>query len=116
MGFLDTMVDVITTIKKDRADLSDLISEFKQTLKRGDIEAAVDQFRKKGHEDIFSSWISRGENRKITAEQVHEIFGPDELKKMAQRTGLTVEDVTKQISKLLPDIVDKITPNGRIED
>jgi uncharacterized protein YidB (DUF937 family) len=33
---------------------------------------------------------------------------------LAQKSGLSEEEITKQVSQVLPGIVDKLTPNGRL--
>jgi uncharacterized protein YidB (DUF937 family) len=33
---------------------------------------------------------------------------------LAQKSGLPEEELTKQLSQVLPGLVDKLTPNGRV--
>jgi uncharacterized protein YidB (DUF937 family) len=46
--------------------------------------------------------------------QLGSILGPTIIKTLAQRSGLSEEELTKQLSQILPGVVDKLTPNGRI--
>ena len=41
-------------------------------------------------------------------------LGPDIIKTLAQRSGLSEEEITKQLSQVLPGVVDKLTPQGRL--
>jgi uncharacterized protein YidB (DUF937 family) len=33
---------------------------------------------------------------------------------LAQRSGMSEEEITKQLSQILPGVVDKLTPQGRL--
>jgi uncharacterized protein YidB (DUF937 family) len=44
-----------------------------------------------------------------------DALGGEQIQQLAEKAGLSVGDVSQAISKLLPDIVDKLTPNGNIE-
>ena len=43
-------------------------------------------------------------------------LGPDLLTQLAQKSGLSVEDLTHKLAQVLPQAVDKLTPEGRIPD
>jgi uncharacterized protein YidB (DUF937 family) len=42
------------------------------------------------------------------------VLGPDALKTLAQQTGLSQQELLTQFSQLLPAIIDKLTPQGRL--
>ena len=46
--------------------------------------------------------------------QLGPALGPDIIKTLAQRSGLSEEELTKQLSQVLPGVVDKLTPAGRL--
>jgi uncharacterized protein YidB (DUF937 family) len=33
---------------------------------------------------------------------------------LAQKTGLSEQEITSHLSQILPNVVDKLTPNGRL--
>ena len=41
-------------------------------------------------------------------------LGPDVIKTIAQRSGLSEDEIIKQLSQLLPGVVDKLTPKGGV--
>jgi uncharacterized protein YidB (DUF937 family) len=51
--------------------------------KQGGLQNVVSQFQKNGFGDTMKSWISQGQNLPITADQVHQAIGPDQLKELA---------------------------------
>jgi uncharacterized protein YidB (DUF937 family) len=41
-------------------------------------------------------------------------LGSNIIKTLAQKSGLSEDELAKQLSQVLPGIVDKLTPNGRL--
>jgi len=46
--------------------------------------------------------------------QLGSALGPSIIRMLAQKSGLSEEEITKQLSQVLPGIVDKLTPNGKL--
>jgi uncharacterized protein YidB (DUF937 family) len=116
MGFLDDIYDVIESIKTDREDNAGILDELKDSFKKTDIGSTIDIFKKKGLGGVFSSWVSPDENKPVTKDQIKEIFGLKKIEKISKRSGMSEDDVSDHISKLLPEIIDRSTPNGKIEE
>jgi uncharacterized protein YidB (DUF937 family) len=53
-------------------------------------------------------------NQPVSPGQLGFALGPDVIKMLAQRSGLSEEEITKQLSQILPGVVDKLTPHGRL--
>ncbi len=81
----------------------------------GGLEGLVQAFQKNGLGEIVNSWISTGKNLPISADQVKQGLGGDLLSQIAGKAGLSPDAASSQLSSLLPDLVDKLTPNGNIE-
>lgn len=95
----------------------DLMSSVMQLLGGKDgLQNLVNQFDAKGLGDIIGSWISTGQNKSISADQIQNVFGSDALSGIASKLGLNVNDLSSQLSNLLPDVVDKLTPHGKIPE
>ena len=60
------------------------------------------------------SWIGSGQNQPVSPGQLGSALGTHIIKLLAQKSGLSEEELTKQLSQILPGIVDKLTPNGRL--
>jgi uncharacterized protein YidB (DUF937 family) len=80
----------------------------------GGLGGLLDRFRDSGHGDLMNSWIGSGENRPIAPHQMGTALGPDIIKTLAQKSGLPEQELLAQLSKILPGVVDKLTPNGRL--
>lgn len=76
----------------------------------------LDQFARAGHGDVARSWVSPGENRALAPRQLEDVLGGANVDAIARRTGMGRDDLLAQLSALLPQAVDRLTPQGRMPD
>jgi len=74
----------------------------------------VDQFKQSGQGDLADSWVGKGPNQPVSTNQLESVIGADVLGDLAQRTGLSREEILSRLSRDLPGAVDGLTPEGRI--
>ena len=74
----------------------------------------LNRFQQSGQGDIMKSWIGSGPNRDIAPNQLGTALGPEIIKVLSQKSGMSEADLTAQLSKILPGLVDKLTPAGRL--
>lgn len=74
----------------------------------------VEKFRTGGLEDIIKSWIGTGANKPISSNQLHQALGPETVDGLSRETGLPRDDLLSQLSRLLPEVIDKLSPNGKL--
>jgi uncharacterized protein YidB (DUF937 family) len=72
------------------------------------------QFQQKGLGDTIDSWVNRGKNKDITSRQVSDALGSDVVDQLSRRTGLSRDEVISELAKVLPNVVDRMTPDGRL--
>lgn len=82
----------------------------------GGLDGLVQSFQQKGLGDVVSSWVSSGKNLPISADQITHVLGSDAVKNMAAKAGISPDQVSTQLSSLLPGLIDKLTPNGHTGD
>jgi uncharacterized protein YidB (DUF937 family) len=80
----------------------------------GGLMALVQQFQQAGLGQVVQSWISTGPNLPITAEQLGRVLGGDAVSAMTQGGGVARDDLLGQLSQLLPQLVDQLTPDGQL--
>jgi uncharacterized protein YidB (DUF937 family) len=80
----------------------------------GGLGGLLEKFQQGGQGNVINSWIGSGQNQPVQPGQLGTILGPNIIKTLAQSTGLSEEELTKQLSQILPGVVDKLTPNGRV--
>jgi uncharacterized protein YidB (DUF937 family) len=67
-----------------------------------------------GQGDVAKSWVGPGQNQPISPSQLGSSLGPALITALAAKSGLSEQELTAQLSQLLPGVVDKLTPNGRL--
>ncbi|HWR13743.1 MAG TPA: YidB family protein [Terriglobales bacterium] len=80
----------------------------------GGLGGLLNSFQQKGMGDIVQSWISTGQNKPISAEQVSEALGPEQVSAVANEAGISHEEAKSSLASLLPQVVDRLTPNGQL--
>lgn len=80
----------------------------------GGLNGILDKFKDSGLGQEAASWVSKGENLPISAEQVQQVLGSDAVSAMAAKFGLSSEDVSAKLAEYLPGVVDKLTPDGEV--
>jgi uncharacterized protein YidB (DUF937 family) len=80
----------------------------------GGLGGLADKLQKEGLGNLVNSWVGPGQNQPVSPGQLGSALGPVIIKTLAQRSGLSEEEITKQLSQILPGVVDKLTPHGRV--
>jgi len=84
---------------------------------QGGIEGIIKRFQESGLEGILKSWISTDENNQpISANQVVEVVGQENMSQAAQKVGVSELDASNVLAEYLPKMVDMLTPNGQLPD
>ncbi|MBI3380524.1 MAG: DUF937 domain-containing protein [Aquabacterium sp.] len=80
----------------------------------GGLQGLIQSFEQKGLGNVISSWVGTGQNLPISAEQLQSVLGNAQVQAMAQKLGLSPEAITSHLSQVLPQVVDKVTPDGTV--
>lgn len=82
----------------------------------GGLGGLIQAFQKNGLGDIANSWVGTGKNLPVSPEQIKQCLGGDVLKQLAAQAGLSQEAAGGQLANLLPGLIDKLTPDGKMPD
>jgi uncharacterized protein YidB (DUF937 family) len=82
----------------------------------GGLAGLINMFTNKGLGDVASSWVSTGENMPISAEQLRDVLGSDQIEQIASQLNMPGQDALSGLTSMLPQVVDKLTPDGQIPD
>ena len=74
----------------------------------------MERFQQKGIGDTAESWIRKGPNKAVSTTDLDETLGDDDLSVLMEKTGLSREELLSRLAKILPEAVDKYTPDGRL--
>lgn len=82
--------------------------------RNGGVGAVLDRFREHGLSEQAASWVSTQSNAPLQPQDVHKVMGEDEIDAMAQKLGVSREQVAQGLSHILPQVIDKVTPEGSV--
>lgn len=80
----------------------------------GGLAGLVQKFQQAGLGQQVGSWVSTGQNLPISADQLAKVLGASQLQQMATDAGIDGTQFGGQLAELLPQMVDKLTPNGEL--
>ena len=80
----------------------------------GGLGSLIEKFQKGGQGPTMDSWIGAGANQPISPGQLQTTLGADTLSNLAAQAGISKDDLLAQLSQALPEIINKLTPNGRL--
>jgi uncharacterized protein YidB (DUF937 family) len=78
------------------------------------MQGLSDKFSQGGLGDVFSSWVSTGQNLPINASQIQSVLGQEQIQALAGKIGIDPAKVSGLLAGNLPFIVDKLTPDGQL--
>jgi len=74
----------------------------------------IKELQDSGHGRAAQSWVGTGPNEEIAPKDLANVLGSDTLNRLSKQTGLSTDDLLAGLSQHLPDLVDQLTPNGRL--
>ena len=80
----------------------------------GGLGALLQRFQSGGLGEVAASWVGTGQNLPISPEQLQSVLGGDQIGALAQQAGLSQGDLMGQLAQMLPQVVDRLTPNGQL--
>ncbi len=121
MGLLDSVIGALAQGQGGTSGQGDLLQAVLGMLAQGAQGGAgggladlVARFQQGGLGDVVGSWVSTGQNLPVSPDQLGGVLGDDVLAGLTQRTGLPTGDLLGQLSQMLPQVVDHLTPNGQL--
>jgi uncharacterized protein YidB (DUF937 family) len=80
----------------------------------GGLQGMLDKFKGAGAEEQAKSWVSTGPNKPVDPQTVEDVVGADAIQKFAAEAGTTPDQVKAVLASALPEVVDKMTPEGSV--
>lgn len=113
MGLFDSIAGaVLGKLGGDQGGVAQVALElFNQN---GGLEGILEKFKAGGLAEQAASWVGKGENLPISADQISSVLGSGAIADLAAKFGINQEALTSQIAEHLPSVVDKLTPEGKV--
>jgi uncharacterized protein YidB (DUF937 family) len=119
MGLLDGLLEGVAgklSGGEGTNPLLGIIGNLLSGSQGGGLAGLIQSFNSKGLGDIVSSWVGTGENLPISGQQIQEVLGSGQIQQMAEKLGTSSADVSGGLAGLLPQLIDKLTPDGSIPE
>jgi len=115
MSLLDSVLGAVTG-KSDGTQPSPLVAILGGLLAQsGGLQGLMAKFSQAGLGDVFSKWVNTGPNPPISADQVKEVLGCDQIQALAAKLGIDPNRAAEVLAEHLPTVVDRLTPQGKID-
>lgn len=117
MGLMDGIAGAVMGKMLGGGDQGGLAGIAMEMLNQnGGLGGILGKFQENGLADQAASWIGQGDNLPISADQLSGVFGDGMLADLASKAGISPDDLSGQLADNLPGIIDKLTPDGEVND
>jgi uncharacterized protein YidB (DUF937 family) len=80
----------------------------------GGLGDLLKQLQQNGHGEAANSWVSPGPNKQISPGDLASALGADQINSLMSQSGLSREELLSGLSQHLPEVVNHLTPDGRL--
>jgi len=96
------------------ADMMQMVMGLLQ--QNGGLGGLVEMLNKSGLGQQAASWVGSGDNLPVSADQLSQVLGSGPLADLASKFGIDPQQLSGSLAQYLPDVVNQLTPNGRLPD
>ncbi|NOU41892.1 MAG: DUF937 domain-containing protein [Methylotenera sp.] len=113
MGLFDSLAGAV--LSKAGGDKGAMVQVAMDLFNQnGGLEGVIEKFKAGGLAEQAASWVGKGENLPISAEQISQVLGSDAVAGIAAKLGMDTNDISNKIAEYLPQVIDKMTPDGEV--
>jgi uncharacterized protein YidB (DUF937 family) len=82
----------------------------------GGLGGLLDKLKASGLGDAVSSWVAKGDNQPVPANELESAVGADTISQIIAKLGVTKEQASSLLAQYLPMVIDRLTPHGKVEE
>jgi uncharacterized protein YidB (DUF937 family) len=115
-----SILDSLSSAVERHPDLSEeqhhtlLQSAMQMFGNSGGLSSLVSNAHSEGLGHIVGSWIGTGSNQAVSPDQVQRLVGQDRISQFASQAGVSSGVAGVALARILPVLVDRLTPHGRL--
>lgn len=118
MGLLDSLLNMAAGSTKATQSNQNAVTSIMEVLinnkQTGGLDGLVGTLNKGGLGNIVDSWISTGKNKSVSTSQLNNVLSGDIVSQLAAKLGVSNTAAVSMIARFLPQIIDKLTPDGKV--
>jgi uncharacterized protein YidB (DUF937 family) len=116
MGLFDSILSAVSGKGGASGEANPLMGILGSLLAQsGGLQGLANKFAQSGQGNAFQSWVGMGENQPISSNQIQNVLGSDQVKALAAKMGVDPAQASTFLAEYLPKIVDKLTPEGKVD-
>ena len=96
--------------------LPGLLGQLLGQTNLGGIGGLLSQLQQGGLGNEVASWLSNGQNRPVSPDQLRSALGDEPLQQMGQTAGLPIDQLLSMLAQHLPQTIDRASPNGALDE
>ena len=117
MGLLDDLVGSLGNNNGSGQgnQLQQLMAIWNWVQEQGGVEVLLQKFQQGGLGQVLNTWIGSGNNQPVNSGEIQNALGQDQLQSLADKLGTDVNGASGSLAALLPQVIDKLSPQGHID-
>jgi uncharacterized protein YidB (DUF937 family) len=123
MGLLDGILGEVlkgalngNVDQQQQQHLPDIFGEVLKGTDLGSIGGLLKQLQEGGLERQIGSWLGNGQNLPVTPSQIRDALGNEQIREIATKMGLPVDEVLKLLTQFFPEAVNQASPDGELQE
>ena len=112
MGLLDMITGALGN-NDSQGGMGGLLGSL---LQGNGLQDIVGKLQQGGLGEQVGSWISTGQNLPVSADQLSQVLGNEQVQNIASKLGIDASAASGQLAQYLPQVIDALTPNGQLPE
>lgn len=100
----------------DGSQISEMLGGLLGSGDKPDLGGLLSSLQSGGAAEAVSSWLGSGENQSLDTGVLSQALDGDKLSGMASKLGVEQNDLLGGLSDIIPQLMDKASPNGELLD
>lgn len=94
--------------------LSSLLPVVAGVLASGGLSRILGGLKANGLAEQADSWVGTGANKAVSGSEVEQAVGKEQIQDIARQLGVSESEAADAVAKVLPEVVDKVSPEGKL--
>jgi uncharacterized protein YidB (DUF937 family) len=93
----------------------DFVAIMGWVQQQGGLQVLLEKLQQGQLGDVVGSWLGKGSNQAIGGADIQQALGSDSIDQLAGKLGVDPQKASEILAQLLPNVVDKASPEGQLQ-